>query len=253
MVLAINIGNTNFTLSGRQKDFAKTVRHKSEIFKSVNDFRKIIEETLSLWNIKSETVVGVIISSVNPFLENHLKNAVNRLFSLTPLIVNTSMNMELNLSHYDTSLIGSDRIVVCEAAIAKYNTPFIVCDFGTATTINVVDSNHCFIGGSIIPGVMVGIKALTQNTAQLPFIELSTNQKLIGRNTEECITSGAVFGNAAMLEGIVLRIENLLNQKINIIITGGNAEYILPACERKIIHEPNLLTDGLYILYHRNL
>ncbi|MDR0983967.1 MAG: type III pantothenate kinase, partial [Ruminococcus sp.] len=94
MVLAINIGNTNVTLSGRQNDFTKTVRHKSELFKSQNDFIKIIEEALSLWEIKSETITGIIISSVNPCLENHLKNAVSGLFSLTPIIVNTSMNMK---------------------------------------------------------------------------------------------------------------------------------------------------------------
>jgi len=248
MILAMNIGNTNFTLSGKQDNRIQTVRQGRELFNSPNDFVRIILQTINLWETTPESVTDVIISSVNPGLTGYLENAVNEVFSFTPKMVNASMNMKLDLSHYDTSLIGSDRIVVCEAAIAKYTTPLIVFDFGTATTINVVDHNGCFLGGSILPGLVMGINALSKDTALLPLVAFSPHTPLIGKNTPECIASGTIFGSAAMLDGMVARIEKLLGQEVTVIITGGNAEYITPFCECRITYEPNLLIEGLYIL-----
>ena len=252
MVLATNIGNTSFTLSGKKDDRTHTVRHGSNLFNSQHDFMQIISETIDFWELTPESVTDVIISSVNPHLTRHLENAISELFSIMPKIVNASMDMKLDLSHYDTRLIGSDRIVVCEAAITKYPPPLIVFDFGTATTINVIDSNSCFIGGSILPGLMMGINALSKDTALLPSVFLSPHTPLIGQNTKECITSGAIFGNAAMLDGMTRKIEKLLGQKVTVIVTGGNAENIVPVCEHPINHEPDLLLEGLYCLYQRN-
>ena len=99
----------------------------------------------------------------------------------------------------------------------------------------------------------MGLHALYKNTAQLPDIQLSAESPLIGRNTRDCITSGAVYGSAAMLDGMVQRIEDSLSEKTAVIVTGGNAGNILPVCRTKVIFIPELLISGLFELYESNL
>jgi len=241
----MNIGNTNLLLGLIKDGRISSIRQPVDSLLSRDDFTHVIKRFLSGME---ESVTDAIISSVNPRLTKHLEDATNELFAITPLILNKSMSMKLDLSCYDTELIGSDRIAVCEAAAMKYNTPSIVFDFGTATTINVVDGYNRFIGGAILPGLMMGINALSKNTALLPGVELALQAPLIGRNTRECILSGAIFGAASMLDGMKHRIEEQLGQKATVIITGGNANYIMPICKAGVIHAPDLLLEGLYIL-----
>jgi type III pantothenate kinase len=184
-----------------------------------------------------KNITGAIISSVNPSKTKLLETAVKELFKITPRIV------EAVTPHYNGK-VGVDRYVICRAAASKYSPPLIVFDFGTATTINVIDANGHFIGGSILAGMMTGVNALASSTALLPKIELSSNAPLIGRNTEECISSGAVFGNASLLDGMVSRIE----PNATVVVTGGNAEYVIPFCKTEVIHEPDLLLKGLVLL-----
>jgi type III pantothenate kinase len=212
----------------------------------------MIQQTIDCWGLSPSSITDAIIASVNPNLTGCLQKAVTEIFSFMPKIVTAAMKMHLDLSHYDTDLLGSDRIAVCEAAIAKYKAPLIVFDFGTATTVNVVDGCKRFLGGAILPGLTMGINALSKETALLPLIELSPQSPLIGKNTQECIASGAIYGSAAMLDGIVARIEKSLGQEITVVVTGGNATYVVPACEKKFYHEPDLLVEGLYCLYQKN-
>ena len=258
MILVMNVGNTNFTVGLKDINYTNVYKYPSNSIDSCDDFKNAINISIRCSNIKHEYIKGIIISSVNPTITDKLMLAAYELFSLSPTIVRPIMNMKLNLSNYDTKLIGSDRIAICEAAVEKYTLPIIVFDFGTATTINVIDSSGYFLGGSILAGVSMGLDALKNDTAQLPHTILSDlpfssgKLNLIGHNTNQCLISGALFGNAAMLDGMTERIESLLGQKTNIILTGGNAKYIIPLCRSNVIHEPELLIDGSYLLYLQN-
>ena len=248
MIIAMNIGNTNFVLGTKENNNVNVTRYPAKFIKSAEDFMNIITDNINIKKIK-----GIIISSVNPKLTPYLADAVKIIFSLSPVIVRYDMKMKLDLSLYNTKLLGSDRIAVCEAAAAKYEKPAVIFDFGTATTINIIDSKNRFLGGSILPGISMGLNALYKDTAQLPDIHLSAETPLMGLNTKDCITSGAVFGNAAMLDGMVQRIEDSLGMKAVVIVTGGNAGSILSVCRTKIIYEPELLIYGLFELYGSNL
>lgn len=247
MIIAMSIGNTNFVLGVKENSFMNVARYPAELINSTEDFIKIINS-----GTYTEEIKGIIISSVNPKLTPYLTEAVKIIFSLSPVIVNSTMKMKLDLSLYDTKLLGSDRIAVCEAAIAKYKMPVVIFDFGTATTINIVDHKNKFLGGSILTGISMGLNALYSKTAQLPDIHLSAESPLMGLNTKDCITSGAVFGNASMLDGMVQRIQESLVQKAVIIVTGGHAGSILQACRTEVIYEPELLISGLFELYEEN-
>lgn len=247
MVLAMNIGNTNFSIGIRENERIKASRYPSVSFKSKRDFIKVISQ------FTSKKAEGVIISSVIPELTNFLTEAIKEMYQIEPVILSNDMKMTVDLSGYDTSLIGSDRIAVCEAAAVKYKAPLIVFDFGTAVTVNVINQSNCFLGGAILPGLTMGLNALTKDTAQLPKSDLSSKAVLIGRNTKECLISGAVYGNTAMLDGMIQRIEMFLKQKTNVLITGGNALDIISVCFTKVIYEPELLLEGLFLLYKNNM
>lgn len=252
MILTMNIGNTNFAIAVIHEGNIYVNRISVKLFKNTEDFIGAINDILQDMGMDCLGIAGIAFASVNPFLTKHLEEAIRIVFSKAPVIVNPFMNMKLDLTDYDISQVGNDRITVCEAAISKYHTPIVVFDFGTATTINVVDTQGRFLGGSILAGLKIGIDALARGTAQLPKIELSVHTPLVGRNAKECIASGAVFGNVSMLEGMVARIEKKLGQKVTVVITGGNSDYIVPLLNIPIIHEPNLLFEGLLVLYRAN-
>jgi type III pantothenate kinase len=246
MILAMNIGNTNFSIGHIKNGRIHTARFPTASLKTQMDFADSIRQSLAG---TAKGVEGVILASVNPAVTHHLENAVKQLLGVAPLTANASMSMSLDLSCYDTKTLGIDRIVVCEAAVSKYEGALIVCDLGTATTINVVDGNKRFLGGSILSGLTMGVNALASNTASLPQIELNSCPPLVGRSTQECIASGAIFGHAALLDGMTARIEEALGQKATVIVTGGNAGYILPACQDRVMYAPDLLLEGLFGLY----
>ena len=264
MILAVSIGNTNTALALKQDGQPlRTARYRtgggeygmmSEYRMSEYRIMEELEEFLS--GAEGEPVTGAVISSVNPELTGAFERAVKDLLGAAPLRVSAQMNMKLDLSCYDTGLIGSDRIAVCEAAVHKYKLPAIVFDFGTATTINVIDKNGRFSGGSILPGLITGAKALAGNTAQLPLSDPDMLEKtaapLIGRDTRECIKSGVIHGNAAMFDGMTERIQEHTGEA-RVIVTGGGAEYVLPFCRAAYVYEPELLVEGLFFLYNLNL
>ncbi len=255
MILAMNIGNTNFAFGFKEEGEPKVFRYPIQSIGSQTDFEQVILRSMGQEHIKREEIDGAIVSSVNPKLTPYLYDATQCLFGLSPLVVDDTINMKLNLSNYDAKRIGADRIAVCEGAVSQCVTPMIVFDFGTATTINVMDGAQQFLGGSILTGITMGLAALSTGTAQLPKNDSSEwldQPQLIGQDTRACLISGALFGNAAMLDGMVQRIEAALHQQVTVFLTGGNARYISEICQTKVIYEPDLLMRGLFVLYKNN-
>jgi len=253
MILAANVGNTSFALSFGKNCNMTVTKYAVDSIVSHQDFTKTIDSFMKDLNISSGDIKGAILASVKPKLTQLLVQSLKDILDIDPLIVNPDMDMSLDLSNYDTTLIGNDRIAICEAALSvEYISPIVVFDFGTATTINVLEGSK-FLGGSILAGFMMGLRALSKDTEQLNYYEISSQVNLIGENTRECILSGAVFGNASILDGMVQQLENHLKRKLTVLITGGNASFILPHCKTNVIYEPNLLMKGLNILYEKNI
>ena len=116
---------------------------------------------------------------------------------------------------------------------------------GTATTVVAIDKEGVYRGGIIAPGVRVAMESLTGTAAQLQSISLSTPKKVIGTNTADCLRSGIVLGNAAMLDGIIERMKEELEGEPTVIATGGLSSKIIPNCRHKIILDDDLLLRGL--------
>ena len=176
-----------------------------------------------------------------------------KLIRKQPMVVGPGIKTGLNIQMDAPAQVGSDRIVIAVAALAEYEPPLTLLDLGTATTIEVVDRGNTYVGGCIIPGVRVSLEALTSRTAQLPGIRLDRPKKVIGKNTVDCMRSGIMYGTAAMLDGMLDRVEEELGYSTTVVATGGMAQFIAPLCRREMTLEKDLLLKGLNILYKKNL
>jgi type III pantothenate kinase len=104
-----------------------------------------------------------------------------------------------------------------------------------------------------VPGVNLSINALASNTSLLQRVSVEAPKKCIATNTPDSMKSGAVFGNAALIDGMIDRIEDELGQKVTVVATGGLASTIIPFCRREIVCDEDLLLKGLWILYQKNM
>ncbi len=149
--------------------------------------------------------------------------------------------------------LGSDLVAAAVAATAEYPVPLIVADMDTATTLLAVNEKKSFVGTVIAPGTALSAQALADACDQLPRISLEAPKEVIGRNTVDCMRSGAVYGTAAMLDGLTERMEEQIGSPCTVIATGVLAETIAPHCRRKIIVDELLMLKGLRLIYEKNV
>ncbi len=253
MLLAIDIGNTNIVIGCIEHGEIKNEsRIATDLIKTSDQYCIDLKNILALNDIETSSIEDVIISSVVPQVLNSLRTAVMKLTDKRPMVVGPGMKTGLNIRLDNPSQIGSDLITAAVGALREYPAPLIIIDMGTATTISVIDENRTYIGGSICPGLRISAEALTARAALLPGINLDKPKKAIGRNTIDCMQSGIMLGNAAMLDGMIERMEEELGTKATIVATGGISRFVLPLCRREIIYDRNLLLKGLSILYENN-
>lgn len=254
MILAIDIGNTNLVLGAFEEDILKFVaRISSDTNKTEDELAVIIKAVLENHGANCSDISGTIISSVVPSLTQTTSKAIKLLTGEIPFVVEPGIKTGINILIDNPAQLGSDLLVDSVAAANMYPKPVIIVDMGTATTISVVDEDNCMIGGAIMPGVRISVNALSERTAQLPHINIEAPKKAIGTNTIDCMKSGVVFGAAAMVDGMIDRFEEELGKKCFVVATGGLAEEVCKHTKRKIEYNKNLILEGLYILYNKNL
>ena len=253
MLLAIDIGNTNIVIGGIQDDkILFEGRIATDHIKTSDQYGVEIKNILSLFEVKPKDVDDCIISSVVPPVFNSVRTGIVKLTGREPMVVGPGIKTGLNIQMDTPSQVGSDRIVIAVAALAEFQPPLTLLDLGTATTIEVVGKGNAYLGGCIIPGVRVSLEALTSRTAQLPGIRLDKPKKVIGKNTIDCMRSGIMYGTAAMIDGMLDRVEEELGYSTTVVATGGMAQFVVPLCRRKIQVDRDLLLKGLNIIYKKN-
>lgn len=253
MILAVDIGNSNIVMGCIDQENTLFVeRISTDRDKTDLEYALQLKLVLDLYHITPEQIEGAIISSVVPPLSNLVKRSVEKILKKEAMLVGPGLKTGLNIKIDNPAQLGSDQVVDAVAAIYEYPTPLIVIDMGTATTISAIDQAGQYLGGAIVPGLRVAVDALTSRTSQLPRISLEAPRHAIGTNTIECMKSGAVLGNAALLDGMIDRISDELEGNVTVVATGGLAPSIVPHCRHKIICDDNLLLKGLWILYQKN-
>ena len=253
MILAVDIGNTNVVLGaieGEQILFLE--RMATDRGATDMEYLVRIRLVLKFRQIDPAALEGAIICSVVPIVTMNVRPAVEQLIGKRAVVVGPGIKTGLRINIDNPGALGADRVADAVAAVNNYPVPLITIDMGTATTIGVVDENKTFIGGMIVPGVMVSLNALAGGTAQLPHISLDPPKHAIGRNTVECMQNGIIYHNAAGVAGMIDRIEQQLGKKCTVVMTGGLSAVIAPHCRHEMIVDPELLLKGLMILYRKN-
>lgn len=253
MILTIDVGNTNIVLGCVENGDVKCIsRFATNPGDLPNDYALKMRQSFEFDNIDYQSFEGAILSSVVPQVNRPIRAAVKKLTGLECMIVGAGIKTGVNVKIDDPGTLAGDIITGTVGALSLYAPPLIIIDMGTATTIVAADKTGAYIGGAIIPGVNLSYDALSQGTSLLPNISIEAPKKCIATNTVDSMKSGAVFGTAAMIDGMIDRMEAELGQPATVVATGGLSGCVIPYCRHEIHSEPELLLKGLAILYQKN-
>lgn len=254
MMLALDVGNTNTVVGGFVDGALKfSLRMTSDRNKTVDEYVFQLRGLLEEKGVDFNKVEGGIISSVVPELRYSLSKSMEILTGKKFLVVTNKMDLGMEIKMDIPAQVGADLLVAAVAALDMCNPPLVIFDMGTATTMSVVDKDGSYTGGVIIPGLRLSMDALSGRAAQLPFINLEEPpERLIGKNTIDCMKAGAIYSNAAMIDGLIDRAEEEMGERVTAVATGGLMGIVLPFCKHKIYYDENLLLMGLLKLYEKN-
>ena len=245
MILAIDVGNTNIVIGCIDKEKChfierlSTVRIKTELEYAID-----IKSVLDIYHVCPEEIEGGIISSVVPQITTNIKLAAEKILKKEK----TGLDIRID----DPGQLGADLVAASVAGIAEYPVPMMIFDMGTANTVCVIDREKRYLGGMIYPGLGVSLDSLTAHASQLGGISLEAPERVISRNTIDCMKSGVIYSAAAAMDGIIDRIQEEMGETLTVIATGGLAKCIVPHCRREVILDDDLLLKGLLVLYDKN-
>ena len=248
MNLVIDIGNSNIVLGLYKADKLSSFwRIETDKLESVDSYYHKIQALFANEQISIPQISRIALSSVVPQLTDVFTNLFNRYFNCPHITVNANSELGLSFPISNPGFIGPDLIVNSYAAWKKYKTNCIICDFGTATTLQLVSADGFHHGSIICPGVYISAKALFLQASRLSDIELSEPVNLLGTNTKDSMLSGIVTGSKLMMDGLIrkIRIEYQHHGNITTIATGGISELICKNSEEIDLIDKNLQLDGL--------
>ncbi len=253
MLLVLDMGNTNITLGVYEGD---TLRLQSRIAtehtKMEDQYAVELMDLLRLYGLQPRQFSGAILSSVVPQLNHALCNAVKKVTGIRPMLVGPGTKTGINIRIDNPASLGADLLVGAVAAVERVGYPCIVWDLGTATTVSVVDRDGAFRGGAVMAGIKTALQSLASNASLLPQISIDTPPAVIGAGTISAMQSGAVYGTAAMIDGMNRRITAELGYDAPVVVTGGLGREIVPHCEGDMTYVEELLLDGLRLIHDKN-
>ena len=254
MILAIDAGNTHIVFGCMDEGQVRfTARIATDRSKTADEYALVFRSLFDLHQVDRRGMEGAIIASVVSELTDALRRAVEVVIHKTPILVGAGIKTGINIKIDDPGQLGADLVVGAVAATTKYPKPLIIFDLGTANTMSVVAADGRFLGGAIMAGPRLSVEALSNRTSQLPHIDLEVPERVIGRNTVAAMQSGAIYGHAAMVDGLIDRVEAELGQPVaTVVATGGLAKTIVPHCRRTVTADETLMLDGLRIIYEKN-
>jgi len=200
-------------------------------------------------------LTGISLCSTVPAVLNEMRTMLDRYYRHVPhVIIEPGAKTGVAVLTDNPKEVGADRIANVLAAFTLYGGPSIVVDFGTSTNFDVISEKGEFLGGALAPGVEISLEALASRAAQLRKVEFVAPRSVIGKNTVEALQSGALYGFAGQVDGIVDRIiAELGGQVTAVIATGGLAPVVIPESKTVTVHRPDLTLQGLRLVYEKNV
>ncbi len=251
MLLAIDVGNTHTVLGlfdGERLEQSWRVKTdaRSTADEMVLTYRGLLQD--------EPPITAIAVCSTVPAVLREMRAMLQRYYPHLPtLVVEPGIRTGVPILTDNPKEVGSDRIVNTLAAHELFGGPCIVVDFGTSTNLDVVSDKGEFLGGALAPGIEISLDALAQRAAQLRKVELVAPRSVVGKNTVEALQSGALYGFAGQVDGLVRRITAELGGSVTAVVaTGGLAPIVIGETETVTHHEPNLTLIGLRLVFERN-
>ena len=255
MILAIECGNTHTTIGcvNENRQAAPIFRLPTDRAETDFGYAARIRQVFDLVGVDPTAFEGAILSSVVPSVTATLARAVEIITGLDCLTVGAGVKTGLPLAINDPGTVASDLVCAAVAAKELYPLPCIAIDTGTAITLTVVDARGRYVGGAILPGLGLAVDSLAEKTALLPHIDIQSPRRAIGTCTVDCMRSGAVFGMAGSVDGLIERMaEELGTAPASIVATGRMNELLAEHCRHTVVCDDTLLLKGLRIIWEKN-
>lgn len=254
MLLTVDVGNTNITFGVFEgEDMKATFRMMSKLSRTSDEYGVSIVMMLKHNNVAVEKIDGIIVASVVPNIMHALLGGIERYLGKKPLIVGPGIKSGIKIVTENPKEIGPDRIVDAVAAYEKYGGPVLVIDFGTATTYDLVNDKGEFCAGITAPGIRISAKALWEDTAKLPEIEIRRPASILAQNTVTSMQAGLIYGQIGQTEYIINQVRKESGyENMRVIATGGLGSIIADETDSIEIYDRTLTLDGLRFIYRKN-
>lgn len=254
MILAIDVGNTNITCGVYDgRELITTFRMMSKTPHTSDEYGVDIRQILAFNGIEKQQIEGTVIASVVPNVMHSLVGGITKYLDTPPLIVGAGTRTGIRIVTENPKEIGPDRIVDAVAAYEKYGGPVLVLDFGTATTYDYVTEDGCFAAGITAPGIRISAKALWEDTAKLPVVEIKKPRSILAQETISSMQAGLVFGQIGQTEYIVNMVKKETGiSDMKVVATGGLGRIISDETDTIDIYDSSLTLDGLQLIYEKN-
>lgn len=253
MLLVMDVGNTNITLGVFDGDkLEATFRMTTKIPRTSDEYGIIVRDLLQHNQIQVSDIQAVVISSVVPNVMHSLTSAIIKYFDITPIIVAPGIKTGIRIATENPRQLGADRIADAVGAYGLYGGPVIVIDYGTATTYDLVDGTGAFVAGVTAPGIRTSAKALWEEAAKLPEIEICKPKSILAQETISSMQAGLVFGQIGQSEYIIKHMKKeSAYQDIKVVATGGLGKLIASETKYIDIYDPNLTLQGMRLIYEK--
>lgn len=254
MILVVDVGNTNITFGVyKGKKLLTTFRMTTKATRTSDEYGISILELLRINSIDKNDLSGTVVASVVPNVMHALEGALRRYLKTRLLIVGPGVKTGIKITSENPREIGPDRIVDVVAAYEIYGGPVLVLDFGTATTYDLVTGDGCFGVGITAPGIRISAKALWEDTAKLPEIEIKKPKSILAQETISSMQAGLVYGQIGQTEYIINQVKKETGYRdLKVVATGGLGRIIADETEAIDIYDRTLTLEGLRIIYEKN-
>ena len=253
MLIGIDIGNSDITFGVFEgKTLCDTFRMRSKVNRTSDEYGLFILDELQYKGFKKEDVNAAIIASVVPAVNHSFASGIIKYFEVKPIMVGAGIRTGIRIKTMNPQLTGADRIVDAVAGYELYGGPVIICDFGTATTIDLVTDAGEFVGGVIVPGIRTAAKELSLQAAKLPEIEIRKPETIIGKDTVTSMQGGLVYGYIGQTEYIIRKMkEESGYDRVTVVATGGLGKMIAEETDCIDCFDANLTLKGLQLIYDK--
>lgn len=253
MIMTIDVGNTNITVGVFENDeVAANFRMTTKMPRTSDEYGMLLITLLEQNDIRHEDVEDAIIASVVPNVMHALEGAVVKYLGIRPIVIEPGTKTGIRVVTENPRQIGADRIVDAAAAYELYGGPVLVLDFGTATTYDLVDGSGAFVSGVTAPGIRISAKALWEDAAKLPEIEILKPDSILAKETISSMQAGLVYGQIGQTEYIIKHmIEESQMEGVKVVATGGLGRIIASETELIDVYDPNLTLKGMNLIYKK--